>query len=100
MPRQTRETKISSINMYMRPFQSMTPRPSLAEISSAATMVVNEFAIARRMPVRMNGTVAGSPTKKKICAGDAPSACAARILFGAIAETPAAVLMMTMKIVV
>jgi hypothetical protein len=72
----------------------------LAAISSAATIVVNEFAIASRMPVRMYGTVAGSATWKKICVRVAPRDCAARILFGAMADTPAAVFRITMKIVV
>ena len=56
--------------------------------------------MASRMPVRMYGTVAGSATWKKICPRVAPSAWAARILLFAMAETPAAVLRMTMKIVV
>ena len=56
--------------------------------------------MARRIPVRMYGTVAGSATWRKICARVAPSDCAARILLGAMADTPAAVFRMTMKIVV
>ena len=34
-----------------------------AETSSAATMVVKEFAMESRMPVRMKGTVAGKATR-------------------------------------
>ncbi len=91
---------MSSTSMNSRPSHSILPSPSLAAISSAATIVVKEFAIARRMPVRMKGTVAGSATCRKICARVAPRDCAARILLGAMADTPAAVLRMTMKTVV
>ena len=63
-------------------------------------MVTKEFAIAKRMPVRMKGIVAGNATCRKICPRLAPSERAARILLGATADTPAAVLMMTMNTVV
>ena len=53
---------MSSTSMNSRPSHSILPSPSLAAISSAATMVVKELAIASRMPVRMYGTVAGSAT--------------------------------------
>jgi hypothetical protein len=56
--------------------------------------------MASRMPVRMNGKVAGSVTKMNALSGVAPRQAAARNLFGAICETPTMVLISTMKIVV
>src|SRR5260221_7783239 len=84
--------------MNMRPFQIMTRMPSLAATISAATMVTNGFAMARRMPVRMNGTAASSVTRKKTWGSLAPRARAARILLVGIEETPEAALRMVMKI--
>src|SRR5919205_13887 len=47
-PSVTRDTKMSSTSMNIRPSHSILPSPSLAAISSAATIVVKEFAIASR----------------------------------------------------
>src|SRR5216683_2564885 len=47
-PRLTSDTKMSSTSMNIRPSHSILPSPSLAAISSAATMVVKELAIASR----------------------------------------------------
>src|SRR5262249_15749688 len=64
---------------------------------SAGMMLMNDEAIATRMPVTMYGTDDGMTTSTKICSRLAPRHSAARCRFTGARQTPAMVLIRTMK---
>src|SRR5437763_5583028 len=71
--------------------------PESAARISAGMMLMNEEAIATRMPVTMYGAADGMTTRTKICNWFAPRHSAARWRAIGARQTPAMVLTRTMK---
>src|SRR5690348_14569716 len=71
--------------------------PESAARISAGIMLMNDDAIATRMPVTMYGTDDGMTTSTKICSWLAPRHSAARWRVTGARQTPAMVLINTIK---
>ncbi|MNN34214.1 hypothetical protein D3C81_1480100 [compost metagenome] len=82
---------------YRREFQIINPTPLLAATISAPIIAIKEEPMARRMPVNIYGTVAGTITWSKICHSDAPILRAERTLSSSTAKAPLMVFRRTMN---